>query len=235
MNFRVGNGRLGALLLAFLCHFTFCYSAPHNAVAVASSEYDHHVSPSRSLAKRNDYSGFLVDLRKATRVGQDDEKFIAWGATEKVIAMDGFMGCIGMTIVGDSGAIMAHYGDADTSIRRAQTNLPGLISQHKQALTGATAYLLAEVKLNTPNTYVSEANNLKLIDIVQSSLGITPERVKYVEPESFMVDEYGQLLDDCPEELLYGAAMVKDLGFGKGGPQAIFIDADWQAAAAANS
>lgn len=145
------------------------------------------------------------------------------------------MGCIGIAIVGNGGAIMAHYGDADTSIARAQAKLPGLINKHKSVLTGATAYLLAEVKLNAPNRYVSEANNLKLIAIVQRTLGITPQRVKYVEPESFMVDEYGELLEDCPEQLLYGAAMVKDLGFGKGGPQPIFIDVDWQQAAAASS
>ncbi|KAJ5168106.1 uncharacterized protein N7482_003700 [Penicillium canariense] len=129
---------------------------------------------------------------------------------------------------------MGHYSDSDSDIIQAGTNLPTLIKDNKDALADATAYIYAQVRLRDTDVYVSESNNNRLEQIVSDNLGIIAQRVKYIEPEDLMVDDDGELLDDCPEQLLYGAMMVKQSG-GQAAWEAIFIDFAWQQSAAANS
>ncbi|KAJ5128647.1 hypothetical protein N7476_007266 [Penicillium atrosanguineum] len=146
-----------------------------------------------------------------------------------MLASDGFMGCIGIMIVGDGGAIIGHYSNTETDIRQAEAKLPELISDNSAALSGARAYLYAQVKLRQPDDWVSEPNNLRLINIVNNNLDITPERVRYIEPEDMMVDDNDELLDECPEDLLYGAMMVKHTSQST---STTFMDLSWQVSAA---
>ncbi|KAJ5887729.1 hypothetical protein N7495_007770 [Penicillium taxi] len=188
----------------------------------------------RGLEKRSNYASFLADLHKAKTVAQGYESYMAWKSSPSIIASDGFSGCIGLIIAGRGGVIMGHYSNTNTDIARAQREIPKLISANTASFAGGKAYLFAQVKLRSPTTYVSEPNNLKLEAIVKDNLGLSTQRVKYIEPEDMMVDDDDELLDDCPEELLYGAMMVKHPG-GAGAWEAIFVDMAMQKTAAANS
>jgi hypothetical protein len=187
--------------------------------------------------KREDanYQQFLSDLASATRVDQDDEKFLGFGTTPAILASDGFVGCIGVIIASSQGAIIGHYTNTDSGMSRARSNLVSLIINNKKALAGAKAWIYAHVSLQDTNTYTSETNNQVLEGIVGDNLGITPTRVKYIEPEDLLVDEQGELLDDYPEDIIYGGAMAKHPGHQSTETQVIFINLDWQKAAAENS
>lgn len=114
--------------------------------------------------------------------------------------------------------------------------MPTLINDNKDALAGAKAYLYAQVRPLSPQIYISEDNNKRLEAIVKDNLGITAERVKYIEPEDLMLGEDGDIDEDaCPEEFLYGSMMVKHPGGDSNGWEVIFIDFDWQKSAAGGS
>ncbi|KAJ5371849.1 hypothetical protein N7517_003855 [Penicillium concentricum] len=245
MDFNMGNKRLMALVLFFFSYLTFCLSVPTNPFASLSDQAPKRIPSARSLnahhrgfMKRADetYAPFLADLAIATRVEQEDEKFMAFGADSAILASDGFSGCVGVVIASSQGAIIAHYTDTESGMNQARENLARLITENKKALWGAQAWIYAHVRLEDPSTYVSEANNLALESIVEDNLNIVPTRVKYIEPEDTLNDLMeGPHAEDyfdglIEPELLYGAVMVKHQG-GKSTNDVIFINLDWQKAA----
>lgn len=183
------------------------------------------------------YQQFANDLETATMVDQDAEQFLPFGAAPAIFASHGFQGCIGVAIVSSQGAIIAHYTNAASAMNQARTQLPNLITNNIDALAGAKAWIYAHVSLSDTDTYTSETNNKVLEDIVKTNLHIVPARVKYIEPEDMLVDEQDELLDpdQYPEDLLYGAIMIKHQAGQSAGADVIFINLDWQKAAAENS
>ncbi|KAJ5083951.1 hypothetical protein NUU61_008530 [Penicillium alfredii] len=175
----------------------------------------------------------MDDVKKAVNVDQDREKFMAFGDKPAILASKGFAECIGAVIAKGNSAIVAHYTDSDTGLSQAEDKLASLINEHKQSLEGGQAWLYAHVRPYKPDVYISEDNNKRLEKVIKDNTGITPVRVKYIEPEDLMADEQGEFKkdEDMPKELLHGAMMVKHSGQPNETPRVIFVNLDWQRAA----
>ncbi|OQE36842.1 hypothetical protein PENCOP_c011G07619 [Penicillium coprophilum] len=238
-----GIKRLIALILFLFSCLTTCLSVPTNSFATLSNQPPKRLPSARSLSAHHDglvkrvdqaYAPFLADLSIATRVAQEEERFLAFGADSAILASDGFTGCIGVVIASSQGAIIGHYTDTEQGMNRAKQYLASLITENKKALVGAQAWIFAHVSLKDPDTFVSEPNNQVLESIVQTNLGITPAQVKYIDPMDAMDPDdelHWELWEQDSIDLLSGGIIVKHKG-GNPTTDVIFVNLDWQKAAA---
>ncbi|KAJ5153840.1 uncharacterized protein N7500_009279 [Penicillium coprophilum] len=243
-----GNKRLIALILFLFSYLTICLSVPTNFFATDRGSTLPNQTPKRlpsvrsltahhdGLAKRVNqaYEPFLADLSIATTVTQDEERFLAFGADSVILGSDGFTGCIGVVIASSQGAIIGHYTDTEQGMNRARQHLASLITENQQALVEAQAWIFAHVSLQDPDTFISEPNNQVLESIVQTNLGITPGRIKYIDPMDIIDPEddlHFELWEKGELNLLAGGILVKHQG-GNPNNEIVFVNLDWQKAAA---
>ncbi|PLB54006.1 hypothetical protein P170DRAFT_420790 [Aspergillus steynii IBT 23096] len=221
-----------ALLFFLLSFLTLCLLMRRSFRAV--SHHKHLSLHKDVLVKRGidpRYKVLKDKLERSPRVYQNEEKFVAFGSESVTLGSDNFIGCMGLVIASSQGAIIGHYTNADPSISQAKTNIPDLINDHKDSLAGAEAWIYGHVRLNKPHKYQAEERIQELESIIKNELGITAQRVKYIEPEDLMADENEELIvDELPDELMYGFVLVEHPGGHSQESVITFVSLDWQKA-----
>lgn len=173
-------------------------------------------------------------VRHGPGVKQDKKGFMPFGSEPATFGSAGFAGCSAVVITSSKGVIIGHYCNSPPSTDQAKDKVAGLIKDNKDALDGAKAWVYRHVRLLKPDEFTAERQLQQLEDIVKNGLGITPKRMKYIEPADILLNGNGEIdmdkAEKYPEDEMSGSVLVQHPGGPSQESTVTFVSLDWQKA-----